>query len=287
MADGGGRAFLPDVDTSRPNAARVYDLLLGGKNCFEVDRRLHHKLLEVAPDVPAVAQQNRLWLGRAVELMVGEGGVDQFLDLGCGLPTAENTHQVVRRLSPDATVVYVDNDPTVITHGQALLDDERTTHFVAADLTEPGAVLADPDVAVVLDLTRPVGVLLGLVLHHVPGHADARQALHGYWSSVPSGSYLAITHPANPRDGSPLADFSATVEQVLRPAVPSIAFRTPAEIAALLEGIDLHPPGLASLADWAAAHAAASDDARSDDSPVDDSPSGALHLVLAALARKP
>ncbi|GAB3812243.1 SAM-dependent methyltransferase [Kribbella italica] len=273
-ADGSGRSFLPDVDTSRPNAARVYDLLLGGKNSFEVDRQLHAELLKVAPEIPNLVRENRRWLARMIETMVRDGGVDQFLDLGCGLPTTDNTHEIVQRLNPRATVVYVDNDPTVAIHGLALLADERTVHFVDADLTDPAAVLADPVVAKVLDLSRPVGVLQGLVLHHVPGQERARHAVDGYLSAMAPGSYLAMTHPINPRDGSRLAEFSAAVEDALRPAVQPSAFRTPAEVAELLEGLELLPPGLTTIADSC---------------PTGDQsakPTGVTRLVMAVLARK-
>ncbi|MGC4940816.1 SAM-dependent methyltransferase [Kribbella sp. DT2] len=274
MADGSRRSFLPDVDTSRPNAARVYDLLLGGKNNFEVDRQLYAELIKVAPEIPNLVRENRRWQARMIETMVRDGGVDQFLDLGCGLPTADNTHEVVQRLNPRATVVYVDNDPTVATHGLALLADERTVHFVDADLTDPAAVLGDPVVEKALDLSRPVGVLEGLVLHHVPGQERARQAVVGYLSAMVPGSYLALTHPINPRDGGRLADFSASVEDALRPAVKTIAFRTPAEVAELVEGLELLPPGLTTIADSCPS---AEQSAK---------PTGVTRLVLAALARK-
>ena len=274
VADGSGRSFLPDVSTSRPNAARVYDLLLGGKNSFEVDRQLHAELLKVAPEIPNLVRENRRWLGRMIETMVREGGVDQFLDLGCGLPTTDNTHDVVQRLNPQATVVYVDNDPTVVAHGLALLADERTVHFVDADLTDPAALLADPVITKVLDLSRPVGVLQGLVLHHIPGQARARRAVDGYLSAMAPGSYLAMTHPINPRDGGRLAEFATAVEDALRPAISPIAFRTPAEVAELVEGLELLPPGLTTIADSC---------------PTSDQsakPTGVTRLVMAVLARK-
>jgi hypothetical protein len=274
VPDGSGRSFLPDVDATRPNAARVYDLLLGGKNNFDADRKMYAEILKVAPEIPNLVRENRRWLARMIETMVRDGGVDQFLDLGCGLPTADNTHEVVQRLNPRATVMYVDNDPTVVTHGLALLADDRSVHFVDGDLTDPAAVLGDPVVAKVLDLSRPVGVLQGLVLHHVPGQDRGRLAVDGYLSAMVSGSYLAMTHPINPRDGGRLADFATAVEDALRPAVQPIAFRTPAEVAELVEGLELLPPGLTTIADSCPT---ADQSAR---------PTGVTRLVMAALARK-
>lgn len=194
----------PDVNADRPSRARVYDLFLGGKDNYEVDRQVYQQVLKVAPEAPEVARANRRWLGEAVERMARESGIDQFLDLGSGLPTNDNTHEVVQRINRNATVVYLDNDPTAISHGLALLADERHVHFVAGDLANPPKVLANPIVAGALDLTRPVGIILGMSLHHIVDTAQARDIVNGYLDAFPSGSYLAITHLSNPRDGSRL-----------------------------------------------------------------------------------
>ena len=275
MPDGEQRPSVPELDTNRPNVARLYDLLLGGKNNFEPDRQLLQQVLKIAPEVPELARENRRWLAKAVDRMVREGGISQFLDLGAGLPTAENTHEVAQKADPGATVVYVDNDPTAIAHGEALLVDEKQTYFAAGDLTDPAAVLADPVVKNALDLSRPVGVMLGMVLNHVPDTEHAREFIGAYMAALPSGSYLAISHPSNPRDGSRLADFSSAVEDKLKVAFDDLYFRTGEEIAGLFDGLEILEPGLVGLNEWwpPGEHLA--------------TPNGASRLLLAALARKP
>lgn len=275
QSDGDGDSFVPAVDLSRPSDARIYDLFLGGKNNFEVDRQLFQEILKIAPETPALARENRRWLADVVDRMVRAGRIDQFLDLGAGLPTAQNTHELVLRADPGAVVVYVDKDPTVIAHGQALLADDTRSHFTGADLADPAAVLANPVVKKALRLDRPIGLVLALVLHQLPDTAQVREIVAGYVAALPSGSYFAITHPSNPRDGSRLAEFATAVEDKLREAFPSMTFRTPDEIASVFEGLELLDPGLVGLSDWW---------------PEDESqmsPDGAGSLVLAGLARKP
>ena len=275
MPDGEQRPFVPELDTNRPNVARLYDLLLGGKNNFEPDRQLLQQVLKIAPEVPELAKENRRWLAKVVDRMVREGGVSQFLDLGAGLPTAENTHEVAQRADPAATVVYVDNDPIAIAHGEALLVDEKQTYFAAGDLTDADSVLADPVVKNALDLNRPVGLMLGMVLNHVPDTALARDFIGTYMAALPSGSYLAISHPSNPRDGSRLAEFSSAVEDKLKVAFDDLYFRTADEIAGLFDGLEILEPGLVGLNEWwpPGEHLA--------------TPNGASRLLLAGLARKP
>jgi hypothetical protein len=164
----------------------------------------------------------------------------------------------------------------VIAHGQALLADEwQRVYFAAADLTDPAAVLADPAVTGALDLTLPVGVIQCLVLHHIADHAQAREVVAGYVDALPAGSYLAVTHATNPRDGSRFAEFATSVEDKARTAFPSIRFRTADEIASLFTGLEYVGPGLAALGDWWP-----NGDRRR-------TPSGASRLVLGGLARKP
>ncbi|WBQ06686.1 SAM-dependent methyltransferase [Kribbella sp. CA-293567] len=270
---GGGRATAPDVDMQRPSDARVYDLLLGGKDNFEVDRQLAQQVIEVAPELPALVRANRRWLAEVVERLLREAAVLQFLDLGSGLPTADNTHEIAARVSSAATVVYLDKDPTVIRHGQALLADDRHSFFAAGDLTDPATVLADPVVTGALDLGRPVAVLQCLVLHHVRDTKQARAIVDGYLDALPSGSYLALTHPCNPRDGSRRAEYATGVEEKLRGGFRAVTFRTPDEIASLFEGLELLEPGLVGLDEWW-------------ERPEAD-PFEASNLIVAGLARKP
>jgi trans-aconitate methyltransferase len=274
-SEGDRGSFVPEIDLSRPSDARIYDLFLGGKNNFEVDRQLYQEILKIAPETPALARENRRWLADVVDRMVREGGIDQFLDLGAGLPTAENTHELVFRADPRAVVVYVDKDPTVIAHGQALLADDTHSHFAGGDLADAAAVLANPVVRNALALDRPIGLILALALYQLPDTDEVRDILAAYVATLPSGSYLAITHPSNPRDGSRLAEFATAVEDKFRDAFPAMTFRTPGEIAALFEGVELLEPGLVGLSDWW---------------PEGErrvSSAGVGRLVLAGLARKP
>ncbi|MGW7681988.1 SAM-dependent methyltransferase [Kribbella sp. NPDC054772] len=260
------------IDLGRASQARVYDVLLGGKNAFEVDRQFVQELLKIAPELPELTRQNRRWMAEAVTRMATDGRIDQFLDLGAGLPTAENTHDVVLRTNAAAKVVYVDHDLTAISHGRALLADEQRSFFAGADLTDAAAVLTDPVVTGALDLTRPVGILLGMVLHSA---ADPGAVVADYLAAVPAGSYLALTHPINPRDGGRLAGFSTAIEGKLRDTFPHIRFRTRDEVAALLGGLELVEPGLVDLTSWWP------DDERK------LSTTGAGQLLLVALGRKP
>jgi hypothetical protein len=221
-----------------------------------------------------VARANRLWQAEAIGRMVTEGGIGQFLDLGAGLPTAPNTHEIAIAADPSAVVVYVDNDLTAISHGRALLADDRNSFFAGADLTDPDAVFADPDVAAALDLSKPLGIMLGLVLYMIPDPAKIKRFITAYLNAVPSGSYLALTHPLNPRDGSRYADFATAVEEKVGEAFPNVRFRTRDEVAGFFTGLDLVDPGLVDLATW-----------RPDDPRL--SSSGAAHLLAVGLARKP
>ena len=268
------RQVLPDLDLQRPSEARLYDLLLGGKNSYEVDRRLFHDVLKIAPEAPDLARENRRWLGDAIRWMISDD-VHQFLDLGCGLPATPNTHEVALKADPRAKVVYVDNDLTAISHGQALLADDHSTFFAGADLTDPDSVLEHPAVTEALDLNRPVGILLGLVLHAIPDTDLIARVIAEYLAAVPSGSYLAISHPINPRDGSRLAEFATAMEEKVQEAFPRVRFRTRDEVAGFFAGLDLVEPGLVDLTGWW---------------PKPDqklSPTGAAQLLLVGLARKP
>jgi hypothetical protein len=269
------RGAVRDIDIHRASEARLYDLLLGGKDNYEVDRQLFQELVKIVPEAPQLASENRRWLAEAIERMIRDGEIGQFLDLGSGLPTAQNLHDIALAADPKATVVYVDNDLTAISHGQALLADDRSTYFAGVDLTDPAAVLRHPVVAEALDLDRPVGIMLGLVLHTIADNDEVRRVIADYLAAVPSGSYLAITHPINPRDGSRLAEFATAFEDKFTAAFPGTAFRTPAEVAELVAGLDIIGPGVVDLATWW---------------PAEDqnlSPTGAARLLYVALARKP
>jgi SAM-dependent methyltransferase len=227
------------IDVTKPSVARVYDLALGGKDNYESDRVIYRQIMEILPEIPEWAKENRRWLQRAVQWMTSEQRIDQYLDLGAGLPTAQNTHQIAQSVNPTAKVVYVDNDPSVIAHGRALLMDNERTDFAAADFTRPGEVLSDPAVKEMLDFSRPVGLIQALVLHHISDLDEVLEYQAEYLAKLPSGSCVAISHACNPRDGSEAAALAATFEEKFQPHFPSLRFRTPAEVATLFGDFEL------------------------------------------------
>lgn len=238
------------VDTSTPSIARVYDAALGGKDNFDVDREMLRHLMEVNPTIPGLVREGRRFIQRVVRWLVGEAGVDQFLDLGSGLPTAENVHEVAQRIAPDTTVVYVDNDPVVLAHGRALLEDEDHTFIVDADLTRPDELLSDPLVNRHLDLSRPLAMLQCATLHFVPGQADAEAIMRGYVERLAAGSYVVLTHVQLPEpDDQRYEPFMEGVTRY-RTAVPTFTPRPLADIRALLRGLEPVEPGLVPFVEW-------------------------------------
>jgi len=244
------RRSFREIDTSTPSVARVYDALLGGKDNFAVDRALLDKMIAIAPETPFVVRENRAWQGRVLRWLTAEVGIDQYLDLGSGLPTAENTHQVVQQINPGATVVYVDNDPAVRAFGHALLEDSDRTHFVDADLTDPTALLAHPTITDHLELSRPLGLIQGMTLHYVPDELAA-VIMTTYIDAMSPGSYVALSHDWLPaRDGDPT---NATILEVYAryaELIPALTPRTEEGILALLPGLEVVEPGLVPLHDW-------------------------------------
>lgn len=231
------------IDVSTPSIARAYDVVLHGKDNFEVDRAFVAEIVKVIPEIYDVASYNRQVLGRGVRYMVDQG-VRQFLDLGSGLPTAQNTHHVAQSTAPESTVVYVDNDPIVLAHGRAHLAENERTAVVTADLREPAVVLGHPDVARLIDFSRPVGVMLVGILHHLHDDENPQGIVDAYMSAVPAGSALFVTH------------FCASSQEAIDAEHKYLAmlgtgrFRTPAEIEAYFAGHDLVEPGVVPLPLW-------------------------------------
>jgi hypothetical protein len=239
------------IDPTRPSIARVYDAVLGGKDNYEVDRAVRDELFAMGPEAVHLARDNRAWLARVVRYLAGTVGIDQFLDCGSGLPTAENTHQVAQRVNPDSHVVYVDNDPIVLAHARALLTSDASTSLVGADIRDPAAVLGSPEVTELLDLSRPVGLLHVGILHHVNDDEDPYGVLEGYVRHLAPGSHVAVSHFFTPADGSPLAERAAAVESVLLGGeLGRGRFRTRAEIQRFFDGLEMVEPGLTHLAQW-------------------------------------
>jgi hypothetical protein len=239
------------VDTTRASIARVYDATLGGKDNYPVDRAVRDRVAEVAPGQSDVARMNRRWLHRVVRYLSGTVGIGQFLDVGAGLPTVGNTHEIAQQENPQARVVYVDNDPVCNVHGRVLLECNKYTHFVPADLTEPNTLLTDSEVTEHLDLTRPLALILCGILHHVDDALDPAGIMRQYIDALPSGSYVAITHFFDPADGSEAHDMAIELQhRFTQMGLGSGWYRTREEIASYFGDLEMIEPGLVELNDW-------------------------------------
>jgi O-methyltransferase involved in polyketide biosynthesis len=234
------------INADKPCPARVYDWFLGGKDNFEVDRAAGRAVMEVEPDAPLVAVQNRKFLDRTVRFAAGQG-VRQFLDLGSGLPTAHNTHQIAQGVEPRSRVVYVDNDPIVLAHGRALLSADANTTVITADLRAPQRLLSDPHLAGFIDFTEPVAVLLVAVLHFVPDADDPDGIIAALRARMAPGSYLILSHVA--ADAVPAATI-ARAQAAYRPGTSQLVFRARDRIGEFLDGLDVVDPGLVPVRDW-------------------------------------
>ena len=243
------------IDTSVPNPARIYDYLLGGKDNYPADREVAEQLIAVAPVALEVVRDNRAFLRRAVSFLTGEAGIRQFIDLGSGLPTHGNVHEIARSIAPDARVVYVDNDAMVVTHSRALLAGEHTI-AVQADLREPEAIVGHPEVRKLIDFDRPVALLLLAILHFVPDDQDPHGIVARFRDALPPGSYLAISHGTTDiperHDMSPaqMAEMGARVERLYQLPNASIVSRTRAQVERFFDGFDLVEPGLVEIQRW-------------------------------------
>ena len=235
----------PDFDTSVPQTARIWNYWLGGKDNFPVDRAVGDQILEAFPAIVENARASRAFLARAVQYLAGEAGIRQFLDIGTGLPTANNTHQVAQSVAPDARIVYVDNDPIVLAHARALLTStpEGATAYIDADLHKPEHILKEA--AQTQDLTQPVAVMLMGILGHIEDDDEARSIVRRLLEGVPSGSYLTMN------DGT---DTSEEVVEAARiwnlSANPTYHLRSPERIARFFEGLELVEPGVVSPPQW-------------------------------------
>ena len=247
--DAGGQPQVmpsPLFDTSVPHIARVYNYWLGGKDHFAADRELAERFIKADPEVIAGVRANRAFLGRAVHFLATKARLRQFLDIGTGIPTANNTHEVAQRAAPDSRVVYVDNDPIVLAHARALLtsDPDGVTDYVDADLRNTGAILTQA--ARTLDFGRPVAVMLVGILQCIPDEDDPRGIVAALMDGVPPGSYLAISHPAADVHAEARAGAAVLSEGLASP----VTFRTRAAIARFFGGLELIEPGLVSTSQW-------------------------------------
>lgn len=233
------------VDTDRPSVARLYDFFLGGQHNFAADRDLGRRLLQAEPHARYIVAENRRFLGRAVRFLLASG-VRQFLDLGSGIPTQENVHQIARQGDPRARVVYVDNDPVAVAHSKHILAGDPLAAVINADLRQPEAVLGHPEVTSRLDFSEPVGVLMVTVLHFVPDSDDPAGVVRRFARGVVPGSYLAVSHATH--QAAPEA--AAQVQDLYKTTTASAHTRTSAEIARFFDGYELVEPGLVYLPLW-------------------------------------
>jgi hypothetical protein len=241
-------SWIPaEVDTSRASIARVYDWWLGGDHNFVVDQDAARAMIAVEPRARAIAREYRAFLIRAVRYLAGEAGIRQFLDIGSGIPTARNVHQVALETAPGSRVVYVDSDDVAVAHSRLLLKGNPGATAIQADLREPETILNHPETRRLLDFSQPVALLLAAVLHFIPDSDDPRGILGTLRRPLVPGSYLAISHGCSDAFSYVPSAFSAAYSN--RVAGQAI-FRSREEITGLFEGFPLVEPGLTWLPEW-------------------------------------
>jgi O-methyltransferase involved in polyketide biosynthesis len=237
----------PGIDTSRAHPARVYDYWLGGKDNFAADREAAKLALQAYPELAQAVQSNRKFLARAVHFLTGEAGIRQFLDVGTGIPAADNTHQVAQREAPESRVVYVDNDPIVLLHAQALLKSTRqgACDYIQADLHDPDAIVAQA--AKTLDLGRPVALMLLAVLQFIRDAEDPYRLVSRLVAALPSGSYLVVSHPTD--DFNPNVQ-GESIKRYNERVTDQATLRDRAGTERFFEGLELVEPGVVGVAKW-------------------------------------
>ncbi|WP_433414890.1 SAM-dependent methyltransferase [Microtetraspora malaysiensis] len=234
-----------EFDPNTPNAARMYDYYLGGKDNFPSDRAAAEQVLRYVPEIPIGIRENRAFLQRAVRFLA-EQGVRQFLDIGAGLPTQQNVHQVVAEVAPEARTVYVDNDPQVLVHARALLQDSPQVVVVEGDLRQPGEIMNHPEVRGHLNFDEPIAVLLLAIVHFIPDSDDPIGIIAQIRSALPPGSHMVISHVAvdeRPESAPP-------VEGIYRSASAQFVARVSSEIEPFFDGLDMVEPGVVNLHEW-------------------------------------
>jgi hypothetical protein len=259
------------LDTTVSHSARIWNYWLGGKDNFAIDRQAGDKVAAMLPSIVAQARADRAFLGRAVRYLAGEAGIRQFLDIGTGLPTADNTHQVAQRVAPESRIVYADNDPLVLAHARALLISARegVCDYVDGDLRDPGAILAQAGRT--LDFSQPVGLMLLGVLHHISDTSEAYSIVRQLVAALAPGSFVAINHSTSAIHGAAMEEAVRHWNQV---GTPPMTLRTPEQITGFFDGLELLAPGVVSCSRW-----------RPDPSPPDDQPAEVDEF--SGVARKP
>jgi hypothetical protein len=233
------------IDITTPSFARVYDYFLGGKDNFASDREVADMVMELIPEAPVVAQGNRVAIERAVRYLAGQG-ITQFIDIGSGLPTSSNVHQYALEANPDAKVVYVDNDPIVLVHGRALLTQDGVARFIQGDLYEPEKVFEDPLLTELIDMSKPVAVILAAIIHHVPDENDPVSVVARLADHLVPGSYIMLTHLHDSGDDPRVAEAAA----ILQSGLGGSYFRSAAQIESFMSGLTILEPGVAHVTAW-------------------------------------
>jgi hypothetical protein len=238
----------PGIDTSVPHSARMYDWWIGGKDNFAADRALGAAFAQAIPSIRTMAMENRRFLHRVVRFLTAEAGLRQFLDIGTGIPTSPNVHEIAQEIAPDTRVVYVDNDPIVLVHARALMvsGDLGTTEYIDADLRDPRRILSDEALTNTLDLTRPVGLLMIAILMLVSDEEDPWGKVRALLDALPSGSYVAITHPGQDFDPEAMAGVVAAATQGGMTLVP----RVRDDVARFFADWELVEPGVVPVMAW-------------------------------------
>jgi len=238
---------VPEFDTSVPHIARVYDYWLGGKDNFAADRELGEKTLQAYPNLVFSVRANRAFLARAVRFLAAEAGIRQFLDIGTGIPTAHNTHEVAQRVAPESRIVYVDNDPIVLSHAQALLKStpQGACAYIDADVRDPDTILAAA--AETLDFSQPVAVMLITVLQVVADDDEVSAIVKRLMQACAPGSFVTISHPASDIDAEQMAEMARRLNQSV---AEKSTHRDRAGVARLFDGLELVEPGVIRAAEW-------------------------------------
>lgn len=238
----------PGVDLSVPSVSRMYDYYLGGSHNFEVDRAAARQAIAAFPGLPKIMQANRAFMRRAVRYAVGQG-ITQFLDIGSGIPTFGNVHEVAQQASDDARVVYVDSDPVAVAHSRAVLEGDERTTVVAADFRSPQDILDSPEARKLLDFDRPVALLLVALLHFIEDGDKPQEAVAAFRDRLAPGSMLVLSHAST--EGGPRTDEEGrAVTDVYRKGGATLVMRDRRELKAFFDGFEMVEPGLVALPDW-------------------------------------
>ncbi|MER7078044.1 S-adenosyl methyltransferase [Saccharopolyspora kobensis] len=233
------------VDLEKPSAARCYDFYLGGAYNFEVDRELGRKVMEVVPNVQEIAINNRAFLRRAVRYCLDQG-VRQFLDIGSGIPTVGNVHEIAQAADPESRVVYVDNEPVAVAHSRAILGDTERATIVQADLLDVEGVLDAPETRRMLDFSRPIAVMMVALVHFVADSSNPREVIRRYYERLPAGSYLGFSHVTGDHYMEGVQGLVKLYEDSINP----VTLRTREEVAELIGDFEIVEPGVVYVPDW-------------------------------------